>query len=212
MWVVGIVGGIASGKSLVSRQLRELGARWIDVDRLGHEVLREPVVRETLAARWGASILTGEGELDRQKIAALVFAPDEQGRGERAFLERIVHPRIADRVTAEIDEIRRREPAAVVVLDAALLVEAGWTTFCDSVVFVEASDDVRRRRALERGWTEADWRAREAAQANLGKKREVADYTLDNSLSTTETYKQVRELWERFRNASRSPSVSPPPA
>jgi dephospho-CoA kinase len=211
MWVVGIVGGIASGKSLVSRQFREQGARWIDVDRLGHEVLLDPVVRSTLAARWGNSILAADGQVDRAQVAKRVFAAGEQGRVERAYLEQLVHPLIAARVTAEIADLRQREPSAVVVLDAALLVEAGWTRFCDSVVFVDASDDVRRRRAIERGWTEAEWRAREAAQLNLGKKREVAHYTLDNSLSTTETYKQVQELWERFQIASQSPSASPPP-
>jgi dephospho-CoA kinase len=87
----------------------------------------------------------------------------------------------------------------VVLLDAALLLEAGWDRGCDGVMFVDASAELRRQRALNRGWSVEQWLARESAQWPVEKKKEVSRWTVDNSGSSAETIRQVRSLWGRFR-------------
>lgn len=201
MVVLGILGGIACGKSLVCDQFKQLGAIVIAADPMGHDVLRDEVVRRTLVDRWGEGVLADDGSVDRARVARIVFGAGPAARRERDFLEQQVHPRIEARIRERLDDIRRNSPDAVVLLDAALLVEAGWTSLCDEIVFVEARDEVRRERAVARGWSVDDWRAREAAQVSLTKKRELSRWTLDNSGPTTETYRQVQELWNRLRLA-----------
>lgn len=199
MIVVGIVGGVASGKSLVCAQLAQLGAHVLAADPLGHAALRDAAIKRTLVARWGDQVLGADGEIDRPAVARLVFAPGTAGLQERRFLEQLVHPWIEARLRTALTTLAEQEPQAVVVLDAALLVEAGWTDLCDVLVYVDAPADQRRERAAGRGWSQADWEGREAAQASLAKKRELAHWTLDNSASSAETYIQVLELWKRLR-------------
>lgn len=201
--VVGIVGGIASGKSLVCRELAALGAVVLDADKLGHAVLEEPAVRDVLRERWGDAILDEAGRVDRPRVGRIVFGPPPEGPRERRFLESVTHPRISQRISDRLAEIRvaAQESSVgpvVVVLDAALLIEAGWRRWCDEVLFVECPDAVRRTRALARGWTEEAWRAREAVQRPLEEKRQVCTGTLDNSGSSAETRRQVEDFWRRL--------------
>lgn len=206
MKVIGVVGGIASGKSWVCEQFAALGAVVIAADQMGHEALRDPTVRRQLVERWGSRILADDGEVDRAAVARRVFptagASEEQAgeaRNELGFLESIVHPWIERRLRDRLDEVRASAPDSVVLLDAALLLEAGWDKGCDGVMFVDASAELRRQRALNRGWSVEQWLARESAQWPVEKKKEVSRWTVDNSGSSTETIRQVRSLWRRFR-------------
>lgn len=194
MKIIGILGGIASGKSLVAEQLRRLGAPRLDADLAGHEALREPAVEAACRQRWGESVFNAEGRVDRQALARIVFAPAPDGPRELAELERLTHPRIAERLTAEIDR-QRQAGAKAVVLDAAVMHKAGWDRFCDVIVFVDSPRELRMQRARKRGWSDEDFAAREAAQESLNVKRERADVSIDNSGSTEDTQAQVERLW-----------------
>lgn len=192
--MIGLVGGIASGKSVVARMLSELGARVLDADGAGHEVLRDPEVIAAAVERWGRSVLTADGQLDRSRVAKIVFQAGGAGTTEREFLEQLTHPRIARLLGKQAADAAAAGIAAV-VLDAPVLIEASWDPFCDTIVLVESSEEVRKKRARERGWNEAEFQAREAAQVSVDEKRQKADRVIENSGSSENTRGQVEKLW-----------------
>lgn len=192
-YVIALLGGIGSGKSAVAAEFAALGAAVIDADRLGHEALREPAARDAVAGRFGPGVLDDQGHIDRKRLGAVVFAD-----GERlAELERIVHPIILAGIHDSIAQARR-DGAPLAVLDAAVLLEAGWDGPVDRLVFVDAPEDARRRRVAARGWDEAEWRRREAAQLPLTHKRGNADHVVDNSSDREHLRRQVRDLMRRW--------------
>ena len=194
MWVIGLLGGVASGKSLVARQLAELGAGVLDADQAGHEVLTEPEVESAAGDRWGPGIFGPDGRIDRARLARIVFADGPQARQEREYLEQLTHPRIGRSLAQQADRLRA-SGAAAAVLDAPLLLEAGWDRLCEKLIFVDAPRDIRLDRARKRGWSEEDFDAREAAQESLEVKRRRADVVVDNSRSPTSTRAQVERFW-----------------
>lgn len=194
--IIGIVGGVASGKSLVSSQLEQLGAVVLNADRIGHEVLREPEVTQTLCARWGDQVLDNEGNIDRPAVARIVFAPTPEARQELAFLEQVTHPKIEQSLRERTAELVARAEVKAVVLDAALLLEAGWDAICEKIVFVEVPVELRQQRALLRGMSAEDFTAREAAQQSVENKRKKSGFLVDNSGSQEQTFSQVQAFWD----------------
>ena len=194
MWVIGIVGGVASGKSLVSQSFARLGAEVIEADRLGHEVLQEPEVTALLRERWGDKILSTSSEIDRRAVAQIVFAPTPAGKAELQFLESVTHPRISAKMRNQISELATQGAVDIVVLDAALLLEAGWDEYCDKILYVETPEVVRHERATSRGWSAEDVAKREAAQLPLAQKKLRADTVIDNSQSAAETTRQIEAI------------------
>jgi dephospho-CoA kinase len=194
MQILGLLGGVASGKSLVAAELARLGAGVLDADRAAHEVLQAPEVEQAARERWGDAVFGLDGHIDRKRLAAIVFAPPPKGASERAFLERLIHPRAAHLLEGEA---RRLAAAGVrlAVLDAPLLLEAGWDRLCDKLVFVDAPRQLRLARALARGWSETDFAARECVQESLDSKRKQADAVVDNSGSPEQTQAQIERLW-----------------
>jgi len=194
MILIGILGGVASGKSAVSDRLKTLGAVVLDADQLGHEVLREPEVKEELRRRWGEKVFEASGEIDRRRVAEIVFAAASQGKEELAFLEQLTHPRIRERLRKQLVDLKRTGVRAA-VLDAPVMLKAGWDRMCDFLLFVDTPRPVRLARARQRGWTEADFAAREAAQEPVEAKRRRAGTILDNSSSFDQLYAQVDRFW-----------------
>jgi len=194
MLILGVVGGIASGKSLVTQQFLKLGAERLDGDRAGHEVLREAQVKQWIQQQFGDDVFDHNQEIDRQALAKIVFAPTPAGQQALSNLEQMTHPRIGERLDQQIEAARQAgKPAAV--LDAAVMHKAGWQRRCDKMIFVHAPREQRLTRALQRGWSEAEFDRREAAQLPLEQKRSAADCIIDNSRSIDETQCQTREFW-----------------
>lgn len=195
MITIGLIGGVASGKSSVARLLADGGAVILDADRVGHEVLREAAVIDQLTARWGAGILQADGQINRRSVAQIVFAPGNEA--ERQFLNGVSHPRIAARLEEQLAELRKSNcPAAI--LDAALLLEAGWDKLCDEIVYVGVPHEQRLARARTRGWDEAELARREATQLPLEEKKRRATQVIDNSGTLSDLEQQVDELWRKF--------------
>lgn len=194
MKVVGILGGVASGKSLVAGQLQSLGAEVLKADQIAHEVLREPEVIQSLRQRWGDEVLAADGNIDRAAVAKIVFAGPPEGPKQLAFLEQITHPRIGQRLKQQIEDAAKRG-VQVVVLDAAVMLKAGWNQFCDRILFVETEAHIRRERARQRGWSDEEFAARESAQESLEEKRSVSDCVIENSGTPEETLAQVEKFW-----------------
>jgi dephospho-CoA kinase len=189
--VLGLVGGIGAGKSQVAEAFASRGARVISGDALAHAALREPAIKKLVVARWGERLLDDKGEIQRRLLADVVFAD----AGERRALEAMVHPWIKDRIRAEVEAARADANVKLIVLDAAVMLEAGWHDVCDHLVFIEAPREVRLWRVAEqRGWTLQEVEAREAAQLPLTAKAAHADHTLDNSTSLERLDHQVTDL------------------
>jgi dephospho-CoA kinase len=191
--VIGLIGGIGSGKSRVAAMLDERGAMVIDADKVGHEVLEQAEVAQEVVKRFGhcvrrtgASDATGELSIDRRALGEIVFADSVALRD----LEAILHPSMERQFEQRIVQAVRADAAPVIVLDAAILLEAGWDRLCDLVVFVEAPWAVRLQRvASSRGWTAEMLEAREAAQWPADSKRCRADVILRND-TTVESLEQ----------------------
>ena len=191
---VGLTGGIGSGKSEVSRLLREHGAVVVDADMLAREVVAPG--SEGLAAvvdAFGPDVLDAEGGLDRVAMAGRVFADPEA----RARLEAVIHPRVRAGA-AEIEaEAWRADPAVVVVHDVPLLVETGQQDRFDLVLVVDAEPGVQRDRLVRlRGMDEDDARARIAAQASREQRLAVADVVIDNSGTLEDLAQRVDAAWD----------------
>ena len=204
MQIIGVAGGIASGKSLVSEMLCQLGAERLDADEAGHEVLTEPDVIAALRERWGDSILAqasgASPAIDRRAVARIVFAAPPAGPRELAFLESISHPRITAKLIERVARARRQaKPCPAMVLDAAVMFRAGWRRYCDWLLFVEASRDTRLARALARGWSEEEFARREAAQEPVEWKRRQSDLIISNEAEPPFTLAQVRAFWTALR-------------
>jgi len=214
MKLIGIVGGIASGKSFVSQLFQELGAQWIDADRLVHQAYQQPEIRERLVERWGAAILDADGQPSRSAIAQRVFAGTPQGQQDLAWLEQLLHPVVAERIRPQLTAWREDPSVTVAVLDAPVLIEAGWHRWCDELVFVQADEQQRWRRIRQRGWSRDQWRQREDCQTSLGEKRRLATRVIDNNGDPEQTRRQVRDLWRQIvaSNSTPPPQAQPTPS
>jgi dephospho-CoA kinase len=189
--VVGLVGGIGAGKSAAAAAMARRGGRVVDGDRLGHEALELPDVKRQLVERWGKRVLKPNGAANRRAIAGIVF----DDATELKALEGMVFPHIGRRAREEIAAAQADPTVRFVVLDAAVMLEAGWADACDRIVFVDASRDVRLARLAARsGWKPAEVAAREAAQLAPEAKRARADAVLTNDGTPGELQDQVDRL------------------
>lgn len=192
---VGLTGGIASGKSTVSRMLSELGAIIVDADRIAREVVAKgtPGLAAVVEA-FGAGVLTPEGELDRPAVGALVFADPEQ----RKVLEGIIHPLVRAR-GAELEAMAG--PDALVVHDIPLLAETGQASAFDAVIVVDAPVALQVERMVrDRGWTPEEAAARIAAQASREQRLAVATHVIENTGTVEDLRRRVAEVFEELRS------------
>lgn len=204
MLIIGLTGGIASGKSTVANELAELGAVVLNADEAAHRVINAPEVRAELVTRWGDSILLASGDVNRRAVAERVFDKNAAATAERAFLENLLHPRIRAEFEAEIERLRETG-AFGVVIDAPLLLEAGWDGICDAVVFVDSPfADSRKRAEKLRNWSLAEFEARMAAQMPIEEKRNRASHVIENDGSLVELRDRVREFWQRVQVQEKS--------
>ncbi|MFQ5736388.1 MAG: dephospho-CoA kinase [Thermodesulfobacteriota bacterium] len=197
--VVGLTGGIASGKSLVSKELERLGAHVIDADLIAREVVRPgtPALVE-IEEEFGPSVIKADGTLDRKALAQIVFSDPEKLK----ILNRITHPRIIERQRRMIEEIKEGsgQDDPLIVVDAAILIEAGEFKRMDRVVVVYADEEQQVERQVARnGITREQAKARVRAQMPLKEKLKYADYRIDNTGGIEETLRLAEELYEKLR-------------
>ena len=194
MKVLGLTGGIGSGKSMVASMFAQLGADVIDADQLARDVVEpgQPALVE-IATAFGRDVLLPDGRLDRGKLGRIIFA-DPVARGK---LNAITHPRIRERIDAEI--AARGSRPGVLVVDIPLLYENDRTRTVETVIVVWIDSKTQLRRLNERdGLTEEEARQRIAAQMPLDEKRARADVVIDNSGSRESTRRQVEAIYRRY--------------
>ncbi len=197
MLVVGLTGGIASGKSLVAHLLRDLGAHLIDADRIVHELLEpnQQAWREVID-HFGKDILLPDGCIDRRKLGEIIFNDAQQ----RAWLNNCLHPKVFDAYLAQVRGMRNRPPDTIIVFDAALLIETGYHRKMDRIIVVYADPEQQIERLTTRDkFTNEQALARIRSQMPLSEKRAFADYVIDNSLSREHTKRQTREVFMKLK-------------
>jgi dephospho-CoA kinase len=193
--VIGLVGGMGSGKSRVAEAFCKHGAVLIAADALGHEALERADILDRIAKRWGERVVDQNGIVDRKKLGAIVFA----SAVERTNLEMMVFPWIEERIREEIAKARANPNVPFVVLDAAIMLEAGWNNECDQIVYVHAPRDMRLQRlASQRSWTGEVVAQRETAQLPLAVKAARATAAVDNSESVENLQRQVDSLVQQW--------------
>jgi dephospho-CoA kinase len=197
MRVVGLTGGIASGKSTVSAMFRELGAQVIDADQVARDVVEPGTPGLEEVGRRFPGVVDASGRLDRAELGRRVFADP----AERRALEAIVHPRIREEVARRLEALARAGEE-VALYDAALLIENGLQKGMDGVIVVWAPESLQRARLAARdGLDEAAVTARVQAQLPLADKRAHATWVVDNGGSLDETRAQVRRIWEEIQKS-----------
>jgi dephospho-CoA kinase len=193
--IVGLIGGMGSGKSRVAQAFARHGGFLVAGDLLGHEALAQPDILARIAQRWGDRALAEDGKVDRKKLGKIVFASPV----ERANLELLVFPYIEKRIREEL-AVAQASAAPFVVLDAAIMLEAGWNKECAWIVYVDAPREARLQRlAAQRNWNADDLANREYAQLPLAVKASRADVAVDNSGTLEDTQKQVDTLIQQWR-------------
>ncbi len=198
MLIVGVTGGVASGKTTVSKMFEEEGACLLDADRIARELVQpqRPAWKEIIRT-FGKDILEQDGTLNRKKLADLVFSNPKQ----RTLLNAILHPRIKKEMGRRAGQIGRKDPRAVIIFDVPLLVETGFHREVDKVVVVTSKESQQIERLKKRaGMTKEETQRIIASQMALKKKVEVADFVIRNEGSLDATRKRVREVFQELRN------------
>ena len=197
MLIVGLTGGVASGKTTVSEVLREEGATLIDADQIARELVQpQTSAWQELVRVFGNEILDRDGSIDRQKLASLIFSNPRQ----RSRLNRILHPRIKEEIRRRLKSIRQKDPKAIVVIDVPLLIETGGHREMDKVIVVVCTETqqierLRRRNQL----SEEQARAMLSSQMSLEEKTTVADYVIGNEGSLEETRQKARNVYQELK-------------
>ena len=210
MLKIGLTGGIASGKSIVSRMFVDLGAHCIDADEIAHELVRPgEKVYDQVVQSFGSEILNPDKTVNRAKLAELAF----DKRKPRIYeLNRLMHPEVIQRYESWMEDIRQREPDAIAILEAALVLEAGLRRRFDRIVVVTCKPQQRIERWAERFKLDSETAKGEVtrrmmAQAPDEAKIQAADYVIDNSGSVDETKQQVQRVYEALLPQAKAKSA-----
>jgi dephospho-CoA kinase len=193
--IIGIAGGIGSGKSMVARFLADLGCHVIDSDELSRQAYRKSEVVQTLQSWWGDAVVQPDGSVDRRAVAKRVFSDETQLRK----LEGLIHPLVEQSRQEAMDlAIRKNPDLPAFVWDSPLLFESGLSPRCDAVIFVQTPLAQRVARVSQtRGWDEAELTRRENLQWPLDKKREISDYVVVNTADAEYARSQVNQVLSR---------------
>ncbi|MFK8115192.1 MAG: dephospho-CoA kinase [Rubripirellula sp.] len=199
MYVLGVVGSPAGGKSTVAKRLAERGATWINADLVARAVLEHDDISQQLIDHFGSDIATSEGAIDRAKLASLVFGDDESKRSSLRFLEGLVHPRTRALIQSQIRAVQQTVPSgsekSVIILDVPLMFKSGWDRSCDEIWCVDSEREIRLARTKDRGWDDEELQQRESNQLDIGAKRRLSNLVIDNNGTLEQLGETIDRLW-----------------
>lgn len=195
MLILGIVGSPAGGKSTVAKRLEGLGGTWINADLVARSVLHEPDVIAQLVSRFGSEIANSEGQIDRPRLASVVFGDDDSSRQSLAYLESVVHPRTRQLISDRIREVQEQNPNCVIILDVPLMFESGWDRSCDEILCVDSEFENRVQRVKERGWDRDELLRREANQLDIQQKKWLSTIRIENNGTLEALNETIDRLW-----------------
>lgn len=194
--IIGLLGGIASGKSTVASAFQDLGCAIINADHLAHKALDQQAIRRTVIAEFGSDILARDGSVNRAALGRLAF----QDAKKLAKLNNLLHPWILTKCQAELKFHLKNPAVLAIVLDMPLLLEVHWDTLCDHIVFVECPRETRLQRVQKRGISAETLAEREFFQISLDKKADRADNVLINDSDLSSLVRQVTEIFSHVTN------------
>ena len=189
--IIGILGGIGSGKSTVAAEFVKLGCKVIDADKIAHELLEKKAVREKIVGLFGQAILDSAGKIDHRKLAEVVFADADK----LSSLNKTIHPLVLERAEVLIKQYNRQNQVKAIVLDMPLLAEVGWAGRCNKLIFVDCKRQLRLNRAKKAGFDENQFKIRENFQISLDNKAGLADNIVDNNSGLLALAKQVAGIF-----------------
>jgi dephospho-CoA kinase len=195
--VIGILGGICSGKSTVSSEFGKLGCAVIDADKIAKGFLSNPEIQPRIIEKFGREILDSNQNIDRQKLAKIAFSDQKR----IAELTKIIHPPVLAKTKELINAYESDDSIAAIILDIPLLAEVGWEKQCEKLVFVDSSPEKRAERAKNRGFSEKEVKIRENFQISLDKKLQMADYIVHNNSDFSELALQVGRIFNSIMKA-----------
>ena len=195
--IIGILGGICSGKSTVAAEFAKLGCKVIDADKIVHNLLDKEDIKGRITELFGGSVTEPSGKIDSRKLADIVFADTEK----LSLLNEIIHPLVLSRAEQLIKKYNDQNQVKAIVLDMPLLVEVGWDKRCDRIIFVNCERQNRVNRAEKLGvFEENQLKIRENFQISLDKKVAIADNSIDNNFCFSALAKQVTEIFSCIMN------------
>ena len=195
MKIIGLLGGVAAGKSQVARLFQQWARKCSMPTRSGMKSCECQACAKAIRHHFGSGVFGPDGQVNRPAIGQIVFGTASEcpaGIGPAGIADASAY---SPAVAAQADRMLA-DGVPVVILDAPVLLKAGWNDLCDALVFVDCPEAVRRARAVARGWTAEDFAAREAAQASVESKRALADFVVDNSASLGYTQAQIEKVWQ----------------
>ena len=190
--IIGILGGISSGKSTVAAEFAKLGCEVIDADEIAHELLDKPDIKNKVVDSFGEAVLDSTGKINHKELADIVFAAAEK----LVKLNSIIHPPVLERAEELIRQAKQQNRVKAIVLDMPLLLEIGWDKRCDKLIFVKCNRQLRAKRALKMGiLNEKQLKIRENFQISLDKKESITDNTIDNNSGFSALTGQVNDVF-----------------
>ena len=193
--VIGIAGGIASGKSTIAEMLELLGADVIDADKICHQLINTKDIAHEITKRWGNKLQDSHGKIKRHALAEIVFSDREKV----SALNSIIHPKVIEQIKSRISKLQDDAATKAIVLDAALLVESNLIDICDIMLFVDTEKNTCRTRVQSsRKWPSDEIAKREKFQGLLQQKRNIADVIINNNHSKEDTSNQIKNFWCQF--------------
>jgi dephospho-CoA kinase len=189
--IIGIIGGIGSGKSTVAAEFAKLGAKVIDADKIAHELLDKKNVKIKITEVFGPEILEQKRKINHRKLAGIVFSNAQK----LALLNSIVHPLVLKQSEELIKKYKNQKKVKAIVLDMPLLVEVGWHKICDKLIFVDCNQKIRAKRAQKMGLNKNQLKIRENFQISLDKKLKLTDNTIENNSGISALARQVADIF-----------------
>jgi dephospho-CoA kinase len=194
--IIGILGGVCSGKSTVAAEFVKLGCKVIDADKITHELLTEETIKEKIVAAFGRAILDSKGQIDRRRLGEIVFADADK----LSIINGIIHPLVMQRAEELIELYNRQNQVKAIVLDLPLLVEIGWAKRCNRLIFVDCERKIREKRAKKLGFDKNQLKNRENFQISLDNKIDIADNTIENNSDFSALVRQVADIFSDIMN------------
>ncbi len=194
--IIGILGGICSGKSTVAAEFAKVGCNVIDADKIAHELLEKKDIKEKIIRLFGGSILDSEGRINHKRLANKVFSDAHK----LSSLNNIIHPLVLQRAEELIKQYKGQSQVKAIILDMPLLVEAGWANRCDSIIFVDCKKKIRLERAKKMGFEEKEIKFRENFQISLDNKVSLADNIINNNSDFLALVRQIKKIFSKIMN------------
>jgi len=194
--IIGIMGGIGSGKSTVAAEFVKLGCEVIDADKIAHELLNKDAVKEKIVAYFGRDVLDSRENIDRKKLGNIVF--DDYDK--LTTLNGLIHPLVIKRIEELIEQYQQQNQIKAVVLDIPLLVEIGWVKRCNKLIFVDCKEKIRAKRVKKMGFDKNQLKIRENFQISLDNKAALADNTIENNSDFSAMVRQVADIFSDIMN------------